>query len=114
MEQWGISLDDLRTPQSKIGEEGNEVYSKREAGPWKGSFATVTLARWRGIKVALKRIPHLEWTEEERSIFRMELSIFSRLAHPTSSSSSASVLTSGRWPSSPSTAPAGPFSTSLR
>jgi len=75
-------LDDLRTPQSKIGEEGNEVYSKREAGPWKGSFATVTLARWRGIKVALKRIPHLEWTEEERSIFRMELSIFSRLAHP--------------------------------
>ena len=75
-------MDDLRTPQSKIGEEGNEVYSKREAGPWKGSFATVTLARWRGIKVALKRIPHLEWTEEERSIFRMELSIFSRLAHP--------------------------------
>ena len=97
MEQWGISVDDLRnlSPVGNGGGEaedgdspnggeegGNEFYQKRLVGPWQGSFATVSLAYWRGLKVALKRIPHMEWSEEERSIFKMELSIFSRLAHP--------------------------------
>ncbi|QDZ18663.1 dual specificity protein kinase [Chloropicon primus] len=85
MEQWGISLLDLRNMKSRgEGDEEieNEYYRKRVDGPWKGSFATVTLAYWRGLKVALKRIPHLDWSEEEISIFKMELSIFSRLAHP--------------------------------
>lgn len=103
MDQWGISLRDLRkvdTAPRKDGANGQAAtdpagespsdspttsenfYAKRVAGPWKGSFATVTLAYWRGLKVAIKRVPHLEWSDEEISIFKMELSIFSRLAHP--------------------------------
>mmetsp|Transcript_8772 Transcript_8772/g.16263 ORF Transcript_8772/g.16263 Transcript_8772/m.16263 type:complete len:543 (+) Transcript_8772:423-2051(+) len=81
MEQWGIRLNDLRNLKEKKREEGDESPPAKEL-KWKGSFAEVTVAHWRGITVALKRIPHLEWTDEEKSIFKMELSIFSRLAHP--------------------------------
>ena len=75
MEQWAISLADLKNLK-KLEEQ------KYGIDRWKGSFAEVTLANWRGIKVALKRIPHLEWTQDEKIIFKLELSIFSRLAHP--------------------------------
>jgi hypothetical protein len=75
MEQWAISLADLKNLK-KVEEQ------KYGIDKWKGSFAEVTLANWRGIKVALKRIPHLEWTQDEKIIFKLELSIFSRLAHP--------------------------------
>ena len=75
MEQWTISLKDMKnlkkTEKPVMG-----------VNKWKGSFAEITLAYWRGVKVALKRIPHLKWTEDEKIIFRLELSIFSRLAHP--------------------------------
>ena len=102
MEQWGISIKDLRNihpkgSQDKKKDKDTDKDTDKGGGKksdpptgsqpespvkWKGSFAEVTLAYWRGLKVALKRIPHLEWTQEERSIFKMELSIFSRLAHP--------------------------------
>ncbi len=101
MEQWGISIKDLRNihPKGKTGGGSKDGEGEGKGGTggakpstgseppgspvkWRGSFAEVTLAYWRGLKVALKRIPHLEWTQEERSIFKMELSIFSRLAHP--------------------------------
>ena len=86
MDQWGISLRDLRkvdTAPRKDGANGQAAtdpagespsdspttsenfYAKRMAGPWKGSFATVTLAYWRGLKVAIKRVPHLEWSDGE-------------------------------------------------
>jgi len=69
MQQWEVSLNQLKLDTD-------------EKVKWVGSFAEVTLAKWRGVTVALKRVPHEDWDLEEQAIFRMELSIMSRLAHP--------------------------------
>lgn len=71
MEQWDISLKQLKI-----------VTEDKDKKVFRGSFAEVSLAYWRGIQVALKKVPHDNWDPEEQAIFRMELSIMSKLAHP--------------------------------
>ena len=71
MSQWSIKLSQLKLDDGRHGEPR-----------WRGAFAEVTVARWRGLRVALKRVPHEDWDPEEQAVFRMELGIMSKLAHP--------------------------------
>lgn len=72
LEHWLISTQDL------VFEDGESVHSKLG----EGSFGVVLLARWHGVPVAVKKVPHEDWDAEEKVIFRMELSVMSQLAHP--------------------------------
>ena len=65
--QWAVGRDDIELTGPELG---------------RGAWATVSVAKFRGLKVAAKVMHDLLISENNKELFRREMSIASRLHHP--------------------------------
>ena len=74
-----LRLREYENSQWAVGREGIELTGP-ELG--RGAWATVSIAKFRGLKVAAKVMHDLLISENNEELFRREMSIASRLHHP--------------------------------